>query len=510
MNQNSKIEELVGAKRQLEALFKSMHEGLVVQDSSGKVIQYNPSALHILNLTEDQLLGKTSYDPEWQVVGEDLLPFPRENHPAIQALKTGRSQVNQVLGVYDSIQNLKWLKVSAIPLFKDHEKKPYQVLVTFSDITKEKKAIAELSKKEKELSRILNNLPALIGYWDHNLTNVSANEAYSQYFGRTPTDIKGKHISEILGGELYKKNLPFIEAVLNGQTQTFEREIPLPNGEKKQTLATYLPDVVGNTVLGFFVIVTDISYIKKLESERKQIEEKIVNSSKLAALGEMAGGIAHEVNNPLAIILAKASQLKNKVKNEKYDAVQFTSELEKIENTVERITKIVRGLLAFSRDDKNQKKYPNSLKKIFDETLNLCYEKLKSKGIDLFLEINTSVQIICQPIEISQILLNLLNNAIDAAEKEAAKWIRVEVLSTNSSIQVNVIDSGKGISKEVVERMMIPFFTTKEIGQGTGLGLSISKGLAESNGATLNYVLKDGHTCFVLEFPINLTIQNGV
>lgn len=504
MENNYNIEELLGAKRQLDSLLTSMVDGIVILDSSGHIIQFNQSALSILGLTVDQLLYKTFNDLQLNFIAEDLLPFCSEDHPAAFTLRTGQAQTNRLLGINVSEQRVKWLKVSTIPLFKDNEKKLYQVLVTFLDITEQKLKTEQLLKKEHELSRILNNLPALVGYWDCSLFNVHANEAYSKYFGKTPNEIKGKHISELLGEALYIKNILYIEGALNGQAQTFEREISLPDGTKKQTIANYLPDVVDGIVQGFFVIVTDISYIKKLENERREIEAKIVNSSKMASLGEMAGGIAHEINTPLATILSRSSSLIEKIKEDQYGAIHFMSELEKIDDTVQRIANIIRALLTFSRNEKNQIKIRTSLKEILEHTLDLCYEKFKSKGVKLIVDIRDSCEVNCHSIQISQIFLNLFNNSLDAIENENEKWIKVEIFSNNNLVQVCIIDSGKGISPDVAEKMMTPFFTTKGIGNGTGLGLSISNGLAEVNGGTLKYMTKDGHTCFVLEFPQEL------
>lgn len=165
-------------------------------------------------------------------------------------------------------------------------------------------------KNYDELLRLLDNLPALIGYWDRDLNNRHSNKKYSEYFGKAPSEIKGRSIFDLLGPELYEKNKPHIEAALKGIEQTFEREIPLPGGVGvRQTIASYIPDIIDGVVQGFFVIVTDISQIKKLEEERREFKAKLVHASKMSSLGEMASGIAHEINNPLAIIKGRASQI---------------------------------------------------------------------------------------------------------------------------------------------------------------------------------------------------------
>lgn len=142
-----------------------------------------------------------------------------------------------------------------------------------NDVTEIIQTKAVIQKQEKELNKILNAVPALIGYWDKNLINIQANNAYSEYFGKSPTEIKGKHIRDLLGPELFEKNRPFIEAVLKGETQTFEREIPLPTGGSKHTVAQYLPEISNGEVTGFFVIVHDVTELKLSEEKFKGFME---------------------------------------------------------------------------------------------------------------------------------------------------------------------------------------------------------------------------------------------
>lgn len=115
------------------------------------------------------------------------------------------------------------------------------------------------------LRAILNALPALVAYWDRDLRNRIANDAYIEYFGRTPEEMRGMHISEVLGPDLYARNLPYMQRALAGEAQTFDREIPTPSGELRYTQASYLPDVRDGEVHGFFVLVTDISDRRRAE-----------------------------------------------------------------------------------------------------------------------------------------------------------------------------------------------------------------------------------------------------
>ncbi len=122
--------------------------------------------------------------------------------------------------------------------------------------------------------RVVDKIPAMIAYWNTDLRCVFANDAYLHWFGRTRKSLLGRRISELLGPELYAKNLPYMQRALAGERQEFERDIRLPNGEIRNSLAIYLPDVVDGKVQGFVVQVADVTALKRLERELTVIKAK--------------------------------------------------------------------------------------------------------------------------------------------------------------------------------------------------------------------------------------------
>jgi diguanylate cyclase (GGDEF)-like protein/PAS domain S-box-containing protein len=126
-------------------------------------------------------------------------------------------------------------------------------------------AVPDVTPTQGDLRAILNALPAMVGYWDADLRNRMGNDAYVEYFGITPEELRGKHIREVLGEELFAKNFPYMQRALAGEPQLFDREIPTPSGELRYTQASYIPDVTPEGVRGFFVLVTDITERRRAE-----------------------------------------------------------------------------------------------------------------------------------------------------------------------------------------------------------------------------------------------------
>jgi PAS domain S-box-containing protein len=364
-------------------------------------------------------------------------------------------------------------------------------------------ALAAAEERTHVLQYILDNIPSMIGYWDHNLVNRYSNDAYLSYFGKPKKEIEGRHIREIIGEDLYLKNLPLLKAALKGEAQNFERLIPMPSGEVKETQAHYLPDIRNGRVQGIFVLVFDVTPLKKASREKEKLYEQISESHKIVALGEMAGGVAHEINTPLGVISINAGMAEETLKNNKPDLEKLKKYLANINKTTARISKIVTGLLLFSKDRKNEAFKATRLQTIWEDTLPFCSEKFKNHGIQFICpEPAYELEIECRPIQISQVLINLLNNSYDAIENLDHKWISLEAQARGGRVEIIVTDSGPGIPREVAEKIMQPFFTTKEVGKGTGLGLSISKGIIESHGGTLELDNSASQTRFVITLPL--------
>lgn len=226
------------------------------------------------------------------------------------------------------------------------------------------------------------------------------------------------------------------------------------------------------------------------------------NVAKMAALGEMAAGMAHEINNPLAIIMGKVQQIEDMFNDGKVDKDKAIEHCTRLQNTVNRIATIIRGLRSFARDDRRDPMTLAAVDDMVRDTLSFCQAKFRNHGVELQLaEPFPTVRFECHPGQISQILLNLLNNAFDAVQSVEKKQIRLEVVIENAELIFRVTDSGTGVDRATAEKIFQPFYTTKPAGKGIGLGLSISKGLVENHGGKLVLVSPGAPTIFEVRLP---------
>lgn len=253
---------------------------------------------------------------------------------------------------------------------------------------------------------------------------------------------------------------------------------------------------------GFLGVAEDITEQKKLEQSIEQQKIMLHESARLASLGEMAGGVAHEINNPLAIIHGKALQIRKALEAPEVDRTRALNDLQRIEVTTDRIAKIVRGLHAFSRNSEGDSMQVYPLQAIIDEVLDLCRERFKHHSVELRLQELTPDKIKCRPAQMGQILINLISNAFDAVQSLSEKWVEISVKRLGNRVQIFVTDSGRGIPPEIAKKILQPFFTTKEVGKGTGLGLSISVGIAHDHGGELKYDSSAPNTRFIVDLPL--------
>lgn len=238
---------------------------------------------------------------------------------------------------------------------------------------------------------------------------------------------------------------------------------------------------------------------KELELERS----KAINASRLTTLGQMAGGIAHEMNNPLMIIEGNAKRMQSILSQSTLDPITMKKSLSVIIKMTERISKIVKSLLLFSGHGENLNPTPLDASYEIQEVLALCAEKMKSHGIALFFEVpRKKLTILFVRQHLRHVLLSLLNNSFDALkDRSDEKWIRIEVGAQDSHVAISITDSGYLTDKAIREKLFDPFFTTKTLGHGMGLSLSVAKGILEELSGSIVFDATSEHTRFIIHLP---------
>lgn len=246
--------------------------------------------------------------------------------------------------------------------------------------------------------------------------------------------------------------------------------------------------------------------LHEMTEKMKENFAELSSASKFVALGEMAGDIAHEINNPLTVIMGKASLLEAASKSG--DKTTMTESSQKIIEMVSRISKTIHGLRSYSRSGESDPIGAENIKNIIDFTLDICQERIRLNQIKLSVDIDpVDSTIIARPVQVSQILMNLINNAFDALTMGTHpidtndRWLLIEVREDASWVYLSVENGGPRIPTEIADQLFKPFFTTKPQGRGTGIGLTISRRLAETNEARLSLDRDRPFTRFTIQFP---------
>ncbi len=223
-----------------------------------------------------------------------------------------------------------------------------------------------------------------------------------------------------------------------------------------------------------------VSCLERAEAERDKAERAVCQSERLAAIGQLAAGIGHEINNPLMNITSLAGLVEDEIKGKN---PQAASDMALLQTEVRRCANIVQGILNFARENEPQFK-EFDMSELLNETLSLLHHRFETAQIHLVTQVHSPLSMVGDPGMLQQVLVNIILNAIQASPENSNIFISASI--NNEFVVIEVLDNGKGIDNNNVTKVFDPFFTTKQEGEGTGLGLSVSYGIVKRHGGTIN------------------------
>jgi PAS domain S-box-containing protein len=562
ITRQKKADEALATERNLlRTVIDNLPERIYVKDLEGKYVLDNTAHLEHLKLTDpSQVVGKTSRDLFGPEVAEH---FEKDDQAVLQSGKPLLDR--EELSGHESTP--VWLLTTKVPL--TDSKGQIRGLVGMSrDITARKRAEEILRQSEEKTRMIVETAQDAFISMDADGKITGWNAEAERTFGWTREQAVGRVLAETIipprYRELHSKGLAkYLQtgegAVLN---QRIEISALHRDGHEFPVELSISPLRFG-AVVAFNAFVHDISERKRaaaaiqesnqqlaesVESEReayqklKSAQSQLVQSEKLAGLGQMVAGVAHEINNPLSFVSNNVAVLQRDIRglsellalysqadaiieernrellaqikdlsermDLKYTQQNMRDLLDRSREGLRRIQQIVKDLRDFARLDESDL-HEVDLNAGIQSTVNIVLGKAKKKRVQVEMELGGLPMVCCYPAKINQVVMNLVSNAIDASP-EGGKVI-VSTASEDLNIRITVRDQGHGVPSEIRGRIFDPFFTTKPIGEGTGLGLSISYGIMQDHGGTISVGdAPGGGAMFTVMLPKKCPIKPSV
>lgn len=396
--------------------------------------------------------------------------------------------------------------VNAINSMRRNLQKAYADLQTESN--ERKVAKDELFKQANLLENIINGIPAYIYWRDLEGRFLGCNELYATLTGFNSREIVGKSLED-LSDELQLVEFHQMDTdVIQSYKAKWNKEIIVENN--KDSASFYVQSVVpmynrNREVFGVLGLFIDVSPKKKAENEKEAMKSQVIRSAKMASIGELASGIGHEINNPLAIIQGNLELLESYLMSSESVDTEVEKLLQNQMVAINRIRGIVDGLRVFAREDEGRKEIVD-LHDALDETHKLIDTLYVNEGVNIKLNLDAEKPMVLgNRNKMQQAILNIISNAKDAVldtDKEN-KQIAINTKNAEGDFILEISDNGCGMPDEIKNKIFDSYFTTKPAGEGTGIGLDLTKNIVEGFGGKIEVFSQEGEgTQFVIKLPL--------
>ena len=459
----------------------ALPDAVVVTGMDRRVLAVNEAAAQLLGVDSAALVG--------EAIADQVAPGERA-HVASREDKVlaGEAQRYETKVINHRTKEERDVAVSSGPFRVDGDL--IGTVATLRDITDPKRAQDTLARSEARYRHLVESASDAIVTLDANGRFTTVNHAAENISGYRREELVGQWFAPMLPDDDLPKALGHFQQALAGETGLFETQFYRKDGEVRIISVTYSTPQKDEEVLCLIRDVTD----------QKMLQEQLIQSEKMSAIGQLVSGVAHELNNPLAGISAFAQLL---LAEKRFPPDQRTA-AETIYSEARRASRIVQNLLTFARQHKAEKG-PTTLNQVLDDTLELRAYELRVRGIDVRREYDEALpDTMADAHQLQQVFLNLITNAEQAMEKADGHHHRLTVRTRRAgeAVRIEIEDTGGGIPPNLVERIFNPFFTTKPTGSGTGLGLSISLGIVREHEGKIWAENVQGGARFSVELPI--------
>jgi PAS domain S-box-containing protein len=486
------------AERRYRELFDNIQEGLFFSTPEGRFIEVNDALV--------AMLGYSSREELLQVdIATQVYFSPEERQRHAEAMEKDGHMRNYEATLRRKNGSAIYVLINAFGMY-DNLGRLLQIRGLMLDVTGLHTYQSELHRERDFSGKILSNTQSLILVADTAGLVSYANRRWYEA-GFEQRELLGRPLLELAAPGYVRPLADALQTILRGgQVDNLELQIMRGNGHLGQFSVNLSPmrDEQGN-INSIVVVMTDIT-------DSAELRGKLVHAEKMAAVGQLVSGVAHEVNNPLTAILGFADLL---LENPEVPE-SARKDLRVILQEAQRTKQIVQNLLSFARQMPPQRNSVQ-LNVILRRTIQLRSYDFNSHGVDIVEHLDEGLpEVIGDAHQLQQVFLNILNNAYDAVH-EVGRPARIEIMTTKAgdSVEVSFCDNGYGISHP--DLIFDPFFTTKEVGKGTGLGLSICYGIVKEHGGEIlchNNVDGEGAT-FIVRFPAashtaSLSVAAGV